>query len=237
MATILGCQAEHKKHMKELEEARTEFNQEVDRITEETEARVRLLTTTCNLLTAQLRLELNQAKEENLALQEMHDSREEHINILVMKQRQKLNRKIDETLTVGWKQWLTQAAELQVLWVDTENRRKDGKGFYKLDKNSINMVWNDLAEDFHALADGHTKAISTLMEEFNIDQIMLRIETDQALNVKLPVDDEGPTKSEISTSPKVQNNEQMVEGSSDIQPDPMTVTEQVEGILHILTED
>ena len=81
MPSILEREAEHKKHMKDLEEARTEFSQQFDKITEETEARVRLLTTTCDLLTAQLQLELNQAKQENLALQAMHDNREEHINI------------------------------------------------------------------------------------------------------------------------------------------------------------
>ena len=62
MATILEREAEHKKHMEELEEARTEFSQQFDKITKEIEARVQSLTTTCDLLMAQLRLELNQAK-------------------------------------------------------------------------------------------------------------------------------------------------------------------------------
>ena len=33
MATILVHEVEHKKHMKELEEARTEFDQQIDRVT------------------------------------------------------------------------------------------------------------------------------------------------------------------------------------------------------------
>ena len=117
----------------------------------------------------------------------MHDSREERINILVMKQCQKLNRKVDETLAAGWKQWSAQAAELQLLWVDAENHRKDGKAFNKMDKTNITMVREDLTEDFHALINGHTKAILELLEEFNDDQIVLRIEAEKALNVKLPV--------------------------------------------------
>ena len=59
------------------------------------------MNTTYEVLMAQLWLELEQAKQDNLALQALHDEREDRINTLVMKQRQKLNRKIDETLDVG----------------------------------------------------------------------------------------------------------------------------------------
>ena len=111
---------------------------------------------------AKLRLEIDQAKQERLTLQAMNNKWEERINALVMKQWQKLNRKVDEMLAAGWKQWLRQAAELQVLRADAENHWKEGKGFYKMDETSINMIREDLEEDFHALADGHTKAISIL---------------------------------------------------------------------------
>ena len=40
MGTILESETKHKKNMKELEEAHTEFSQQFDRITEEIEARV-----------------------------------------------------------------------------------------------------------------------------------------------------------------------------------------------------
>ena len=92
-------------------------------------------------------------------------------------------------------------------------------------------------EDFHALADGHTKAITTVLEEFNEDQMMLRIEAEQALNDKSPVDDDGPTKPDISTSPNLHSTKQLVEGSNDIRLDRVTITEQAEGIFYILTED
>ena len=78
-----------------------------------------------------------------------------------MKQRQLLNRKIDETLDAGWKKWSAQAAKLQVLWTDVENKQKDGKGFLKMDKTNISIVREDLEEDFRALADDHTRAITT----------------------------------------------------------------------------
>ena len=41
---------------------------------------------------------IDQAKQEILALQAMYDKREERINALFMKQRQKLNWKVKETL-------------------------------------------------------------------------------------------------------------------------------------------
>ena len=125
------------------------------------------MNTTHEVVVAQLWLELEQAKQDNLALQTLHDEREDRINTLVMKQCQKLNRKMDKTLVAGWKQWSAQATELQVLRANTENRRKEDRGFYKMDGTSISMIREDLEEDFHALADGHTKAISLLLEEFN----------------------------------------------------------------------
>ena len=63
------------------------------------------MNTTYEVLMAQLWLELEQAKQDNLALQALHDEREDHFNTLVMKQRRKRNHKIYETLDTGWKQW------------------------------------------------------------------------------------------------------------------------------------
>ena len=86
-----------------------------------------------------------------------------------MKQCQKLNHKIDETLDARWKQLSAQAGEVQVLRANAKNHRKEGRGFYKMDRASISMIPEDLEEYFHALADGHTKAISILLEEFDDD--------------------------------------------------------------------
>ena len=236
-ATTLEREAEHKKHIQALDDACAEFSHEVDKITAETEARVQSMNTTYEVVAAQLRLELKQAKQDNLALQTLHDEREDRINTLVMKQCQKLNRKIDETLDAGWKKWSAQATELQVLRADTENRQKEGKGFFKMDKTSIGMIREDLEEDFYALADGHTKAISVLLEEFNDDQMVLRIAAEQAMDITPTDSDEGPSKLVTGTSLNDQSNEPRDEGSNDVRSEPETVTEPAEGIFHILTED
>ena len=129
-ATTLEREVEHKKHIQALDDARAEFNHEVDKITAETEARVQSMNTTYEVVATQIWLELKQAKQDNLALQTLHDEREDRINMLVMKQHQKLNRKIDETLDTGWKKWSAQAAGLQVLRVDAKNLQKEGKVFF-----------------------------------------------------------------------------------------------------------
>ena len=56
----------------------------------------------------------------------MDDTR---IKILIDKYGQQLTKKIEETLGRAWQEWSAQAAELHVLRVDGENRRKEGRGF------------------------------------------------------------------------------------------------------------
>ena len=102
----------------------------------------------------------------------MDDTR---IKIMTDKYRQQLNRKIEETLGRAWQDWSAQAVELHVLRVDAENRRKEGRGFYKMDENNIQTLREDLTEEYHTLAKSHTAAIDQLLEEFNDDQMMFRL--------------------------------------------------------------
>ena len=44
---------------------------------------------------------------------------------------------LEECSVMIWKEWLTQAVELQVLQVDAKNRAKVGDNFYKMDEESI----------------------------------------------------------------------------------------------------
>ena len=153
-----------------------------------------------------------------------------------MKQRQLLNRKIDETLDEGWKKWSAQAAELQVLRTDAENRQKDGKGFFKMDKRNISIVREDLEEDFRALADGHTKAITALLEEFNDEQMVFRLAAEKALGVN-PEADQATSPGHNNDSPQPALTQPQPTGGSDTTPAPDLPPEQTEGIFHILTED
>ena len=65
---------------------------------------------------------------------------ETRIKVLIDKHRQRLNRKIEETLAHAWQEWSAHAAKLHVLRADAENRRKEGRGFYKMDENNIQLL-------------------------------------------------------------------------------------------------
>ena len=79
-----------------------------------------------------------------------------------------------------------QAAKLQLLRTDAENRKKEGHDFYKMDEYNIQMVQEDLTEDFQALAKTHTMEIGNLLEEFNDDQLLLLIEMEKDFQETLP---------------------------------------------------
>ena len=64
----------------------------------------------------------------------MDDTR---IKILIDKYRQQLTKKIKETLSRIGQAWSAQAVELHILRADAENRRKEGRGFYKMDEHNI----------------------------------------------------------------------------------------------------
>ena len=74
---------------------------------------------------------------------------ETRIKILIDKHREQLNRKIEETLGHAWQEWSSQAVELHVLRVDAENERKECRGFYKMDENNIQLLREDLTEEYH----------------------------------------------------------------------------------------
>ena len=59
-----------------------------------------------------------------------------------------MKRMIDESLVEWWTKWTQQAAELQVLQANVENRRKDNDNFYKMDAESIVTIWEELSKDF-----------------------------------------------------------------------------------------
>ena len=77
---------------------------------------------------------------------------ETQVKALVAKHRLKLNQKVQEALARGWNEWSAQATELQIFRVDAKNKRKEGMGFYKMDENNIQILHEDLTEEFQPLA-------------------------------------------------------------------------------------
>ena len=47
-----------------------------------------------------------------------------------------------------------------------------------MDENNIELLREDVTEEYHALAMSHTAAIEQLLEEFNDDQMLFRLESE-----------------------------------------------------------
>ena len=106
----------------------------------------------------------------------------------------------------------------------------------KRDKNNIALVREDLEEDFCALADGHIRAITALLEEFNNDQMVLLRNAKKALEITPAAEHMVHQERDIGTSLPAPHHAPQDEGSS-AGPTPDINTDNTEGILHILTEE
>ena len=91
----------------------------------------------------------------------------DRIRTILQDNHEKFNTRLKVAMDKGW---ATQAAELHTYCADRENRRKDGKGFYKLSEDNIATIREDLAEDYQALANQHSEELTQLMEEFTESQ-------------------------------------------------------------------
>ena len=78
-----------------------------------------------------------------------------------------------------WKEWSQQAAELQTLSADAENRRKAGDKFYKMDKESIVTIREELLDDFFSLVEAHLGAVRGLVERLDDDQLDTQLQLEK----------------------------------------------------------
>ena len=49
-------------------------------------------------------------------------------------------------------------------------RKKEGRGFYKLSEETVAVVREDLAKDYHELAEQHSEELAQLVEDFGEGQ-------------------------------------------------------------------
>ena len=83
------------------------------------------------------------------------------------------------TLDKGWKTWSVQATELQLLRADRDNRSKQGPWFFKMSKEAITAIQEDLARDLYELASNHREEITCLIEEFDAHDIDTSVKLDK----------------------------------------------------------
>jgi hypothetical protein len=100
---------------------------------------------------------------------------------------------INESTEKLWREWSQQAAELQILRADAENRKKTGDGFYKMDEESIVNIREELSEDFYALAEEHLKEIRGLVERLDDGQLATQLELEGYEKDRLQQEAEGQT--------------------------------------------
>ena len=149
------------------------------------------------------------------------------IKTLIHKYRQQFTTKIKETLDHVWQEWSAQAADLHILRADAENRRKEGRGFYKMDDTSIQTLREDLTEEYHTLATSHTAAIEQLLEEFNDDLMVFRLEAEAYEEERLATGSHrAPTNTEQGTEslPTAARPEESAPTDVHIPPEPQTIT-------------
>ena len=77
----------------------------------------------------------------------------EWIRFIVQAWRNRTKSLIEDRSIQWWSKWAKHVAELQLLWVDAENQKKDSDEFYTLNKEDFTAMKDELADDFVALAE------------------------------------------------------------------------------------
>ena len=78
----------------------------------------------------------------------------------------------------GWKSCSAQAAELQILCANRDNRKSQGPGFFKMIEEVISTLQKDIARDLYDMAASRREEITRLMQEFDKHDIVTSVQLD-----------------------------------------------------------
>ena len=136
---------------------------------------------------------------------------EEKFHMILMRHKEETHRMVSEPLDNGWRTWSAQAAELQLLRADHENRKKQGSRFFKMDESSINMVREELMNDISQLTAQHMEEINRMLDKFKDQQIMTAMQLD-AYEVERhqednELDEEEPSRKQSDTKVPMQESQ------------------------------
>ena len=93
-----------------------------------------------------------------------------NIRSVLQTNRERFTAQIKAAMDKGWEAWAAQAAELHTYRADWENRKKEGRGFYKLSEETVATVREDLVKDYSELAEWHSKEITQILDDFGEGQ-------------------------------------------------------------------
>ena len=101
------------------------------------------------------------------------------VQAIVGRHRTQTKRMIDESLEKGWKLWSAQAAELQLLRADRNNRQVQGPGFFKMAQKDIDTIQEDIIKDMDEIAAFYREEIHRIMQEFDKHDIGTSVQLDK----------------------------------------------------------
>ena len=87
----------------------------------------------------------------------------ERVQTIVRHHRINTLKLIDESLEKGWKLWSAQAAELQLLRADRDNRKAHGPSFFKMSQDELDTVHEEIAKDIYEIAAFYKEEINRIM--------------------------------------------------------------------------
>ena len=119
---------------------------------------------------------IRRTRKEKEAASEQAKAGVDRIRLIMSSWNTRAQASIKESAEKLWREWAQQAAELQTLRADAENRKKTGDKFYKMDEDSIVNIREELSEDFYALAEEHLKEIRGLVERLDDGQLATQLE-------------------------------------------------------------
>ena len=94
----------------------------------------------------------------------------ENARIVLQTNREQFSAQLKTRMDKGWGAWAAQTAELHTYLADWENRKKEGRGFYKLNDETVATVREDLAKDYRELAEQHSEELTQLLDDFGESQ-------------------------------------------------------------------
>ena len=137
--------------------------------------------------------------------------------------RHKLNtlKMVSESMEKGWKTWSAQAAELQLLRADKENRKAQGQGFFKMTEDAISTIKEDIAKNLSDIAACHQEEVNRLMQEFDKHEVDMAVQL-EAYEAERQRQTPGLNAPETATTsrPSTEHTQQMEESDDDDKHEP-----------------
>ena len=103
---------------------------------------------------------------------------QDRVQAIIRRHRINTLKLVNESLEKGWQTWSAQAAELQLLRADRENRKVQGKGFLKMSEEAMTTVQEDIARDLYDMAAYFREEVNRIMQEFDKHDVDTSVELD-----------------------------------------------------------